>query len=574
MRRLLLALCAGVVWGGIGAALNPSLHPLRLVFHNPSEVALRDVQLPFVLAMPHPRHAHRLRVHDADGRAVNFWIESTTASSVHGWVKLPHLPPLGMLTLGVSYAAERHAEDLSSGRRTFEMFDDFGQPGLGYYRFGPPTTIMTRSLPWETEAPHTLSVVELARGGYRFWGYYGLANCGGIGLARSNDLIHWDKWPQPLLSGEGERWPSALRVGDVVYVAYDRDHCGTSHIVLRTTHDGLTLSAPPHVLVKPQPGMRNQNPALFRDPNTGLFHLYWFRGGSEAGFWEIRMRTAGRVEQLSDPTSERVVLRAPYELAAPNMLFHNNTYFLSTEVNEHAWKTKIYAGRTPYGPFTPLPDAPQLSDNQACLFQHVFDSVIHGYICKVIGTEWVLQHRAANPRAGRVVERRIDEGVWTALSGSWRTHADGRNVVLVGQEPGLLRTALIGSDLVFEARARGDWGLAVRVQDARNYLGVRYTADDAAEASWMHEGLPIVLGRAALATNQTDWQHVGLEAQGEWLRLWLGDVLALEVKLPPEAPTVGHAAVWSVGRAEFDDVRWRKPLPFPPLAGELSVKKH
>ncbi len=572
MRRVVVVACAWVALG-LGMVSSPSLRPARLIFTNPSERELRDVQLPFVLPAPTSAHLQRLRLHDADGRAVNFWIESVRQGMARGWAKLSHLPAGGSLAVQVRYSAEAHAEDLSSGRRTFEMFDDFGKPGAGYYTFGPPTTIMTRSLDWETEAPHTLSVVELNRDGYRFWGYYGLANCGGIGLARSNDLLHWDKRPEPLLIGEGERWLSALQVGDVIYLVYDRDHCGTSHIVMRTTRDGVTLSDPPQVLVAPQPGVRNQNPALFRDPRTGLFHLYWFRGGNEVGFWEIRMRTADRVERLANPLSERLLIRAPYELAAPHLMFHDGTYFLSTEVNENAWKTKIYAGPTPYGPFTPLPDAPQLSDNQACLFQHIFDGVMHGYICKVLGTEWVLQHRAADLRAGRSLQRRVDEGVWTALGGEWRAQADAvENVTLVGQGAGLLRTALLGSDLVFEARAHGNWGLAVRLQDAANYLGAHRTADGTVEAVWVRAGEMLTLGRATPAAPLDGWRQVGIEVGGQRLRVWLDDAPLLDVPIPPEAPASGHAALWSTGWAEFDDARWRKPLPFSPAPAAFAAR--
>ena len=69
--------------------------------------------------------------------------------------------------------------------RYFDFFDDFGVVGTGYFDLSPARTVMTKTQQWESAAPHTLSVAELNRDGYRYWGYYGLTNCGGIGLARS-----------------------------------------------------------------------------------------------------------------------------------------------------------------------------------------------------------------------------------------------------------------------------------------------------------------------------------------------------------------------------------------------------
>lgn len=558
-----------------------------IIITNPGQTDLRDLQVrlaldaqsfDFDLAQP---DGSDLRFADEDGRRyLPHWVEHYDAGAQQAvvWVKTPYLPAAGQRTIYLYYGSAT-AESLSSGGRTFEMFDDFGQPGLGYYTFGPPVTVMTRTEAWETEAPHTLSVVELNRDGYRYWGYYGLADCGGIGLARSNDLVNWVKWPAPLLNRDGERWPSVQQVGERIYMVYDRDHCGISHVVMRTSTDGIRFDPEYRVIVPQEPGVRNQNPTLFRDPQDGMFYLYWFRGGSDAGFWQIKMRRAWSVEGLANPASERVLIDVPYELAAPNMMFYDGVYFLSTEVNENAWKTKIYASPSPAGPFTPLPDAPQLSDNQACLFQHVFTTTLHGYICKDTGAGWVLNHRSADLSVGRSVRRQLDPGVWTALGGAWAlaevNEALGVRTVLSATGDGLLMTALPGSDYVFEARGRlqgvdSKWGLAVRVQDADNhyrveverfvnggvYLRVYRVVNGVREAD--------LAGASILELDPLIWLKLSMAIRGNEMRIKLNDRNAL-VAVDSEARFVsGRSGLWVAGSAQFDDVVWRKvTMPDP-----------
>lgn len=535
-------------------------------------VALDAQNFDFDLARP---DGGDLRFADEDGRRyLPHWVERYDAAARQAvvWVKTPYIPAAGRRVIYLYYGSAT-ADDLSGGGRTFEMFDDFGRPGLGYYTFGPPVTVMTRTEGWETEAPHTLSVLELNRDGYRYWGYYGLADCGGIGLARSNDLVNWVKWPEPLLNRDGERWPSAQQVGDRVYMIYDRDHCGVSHLVMRTSADGVRFDSAYRVVVPQEAGIRNQNPALFRDPQTGMFYLYWFRGGSAAGFWQIKMRRAWSVEGLANPASERVLLDVPYELAAPNMMFHGGAYFLSTEVNENAWKTKVYVGPSPAGPFTPLPDAPQLSDNQACLFQHIFAKTLHAYICKDTGAGWVLNHRSADLSAGRSARRQLDPGVWTALGGAWAPleidEGIGARIALGASGEGLLMTALPGSDYVFEARGRlrdpaGKWGLAVRAQDADNHY--RVEVERAADGDALARVYRVVngarevelAGASNVGRDPLGWLKLSVAMRGNEIRVRLNDGYEFTAADPQARFAAGRSGLWVSGSAQFDDVVWRK----------------
>ena len=44
-----------------------------------------------------------------------------------------------------------------------------------YLKLTTPQHVLPDAQPWEgDEFPHTLSVLELKRGGFRYWGWYGL----------------------------------------------------------------------------------------------------------------------------------------------------------------------------------------------------------------------------------------------------------------------------------------------------------------------------------------------------------------------------------------------------------------
>ena len=81
---------------------------------------------------------------------------------------------------------------------------------IPYLKLSTPRHVLSVAQAWEdNEFPHTMSVLELKRSGYRYWGWYGLNEGRGIGLARSNDLVNWTKYEQnPLWLNA--RWPSVL----------------------------------------------------------------------------------------------------------------------------------------------------------------------------------------------------------------------------------------------------------------------------------------------------------------------------------------------------------------------------
>ena len=270
-----------------------------------------------------------------------------------------------------------------------------------YFDLQGAHTILKKDQPWESSAPHTLTVVEKNKGGYKYWGYYGLQyKNGGVGLARSNDLVTWKKYENNPLFLEG-RWPSVIKIKETFYMMVTKDYAANnSYISLYTSLDGVNFTGA-GTIVSPQNGRVNQNPNLFYNSNDQKYYLYWHSGGGHPKNWQIKVRSADTVANLANSSSEQVLIEEPYTLAAPNMLYHNGSYFLATEILEDAWKVRVYKSSSPTGPFSILSDNPVLKNGSACLSQHIFDNRLHVYYCKMQGTTWTVNYRAADLLVGK-----------------------------------------------------------------------------------------------------------------------------------------------------------------------------
>lgn len=542
-----LALC--LVWLSASGVVNsvPTRAAGDWLYRMPIDItqagpeAVSDFQVQLVLTVETFRFSLAqadlgdLRFTDASGtRHVPHWVQSFDGAQAVVWIKVPKLESR-IATRVYLYFGNPTVDGVSSGYRTFDFFDDFRAAGPSYFALGPPATISQKDQPWETQAPHTLSVVELNRDGYRFWGYYGLADCGGIGVMRSNDLAAWTKVPTPLLNAEGERWPSAHVSGGIVHLVYDRDHCGDSHVVLRSSADPLNFAEPYQTLVAPEKGVRNQNPHLFWNPNDNRYYLYWYRGGEQLGRWQIKARQAETPAGLANSASERVLLDVPYTLAAPNMLYHAGVYYLSTEVNENAWKTKIYAGASPLGPFTELPGDIVLSNNEACWFQHVFDGVLHGFYCKDTrgdGQGWVLQHRVGD-LSKRQITGALDPTFWTVISGEWRIGPAraGTGQAVSGSAAGILQSNIpAGPEKVVEADGQdpiveaGRLRLVGKTGAQFDNVRIRKRAETAPSVLFGEKTMRSGLGAAWLSD---DAQTIGTTFPSNLGVFWLFGALAL-----------------------------------------------
>jgi hypothetical protein len=306
---------------------------------------------------------------------------------------------------------------LSAGR-AYAQASPEAQTGLAvpYLKLTTPRHVLTEAQPWEgNEFPHTMSVLELKRGGFRYWGWYGLNEGRGIGLTRSNDLLNWTKYESnPLWTNA--RWPSILAHADpkqksTLYLAITRDYdTPSSYIVLASSQDGIHLKEE-KVLVQVVPNQRNQNPNLFRDPHSGRSYLTFYRGNDHDHF-EIVSKSAASIHDL-DKAAEKVLMTSTDTIAAPTLLYVKNgrdasgksgkksgIYYLATEVYPHRystdpegeWQVKVFEASSPDGDFRPVRDNPVLRGQRACLFQHIFNGRFYGYDCHLETPDrWVLE---------------------------------------------------------------------------------------------------------------------------------------------------------------------------------------
>jgi hypothetical protein len=288
--------------------------------------------------------------------------------------------------------------------------------GVPYLKLSEPRRVLFEAQAWEgKEFPHTMSVLALNRGGFRYWGWYGLNEGAGIGLARSNDLVNWTKYANnPLWTNA--RWPSVLEHADprhknLLYFAITREYdTPSSHIVLASSEDGIHLKEE-KILVAGVPNQRNQNPNLFRDPRTGRFYLTFYRGNDHDHF-ELISKSAARVQDL-DKASEKILMQTTDTVAAPTLLYVQNVavngkksgvYYLATEIYparytdspEGEWQVKVFYADAPDGNFQPVAGNPVMKGQRACLFQHVFNGRFYGYDCHLTDPDhWILEETEA-----------------------------------------------------------------------------------------------------------------------------------------------------------------------------------
>ncbi len=292
-----------------------------------------------------------------------------------------------------------------------------GPGGVSYLNLTAPRRVLPDAQKWEgDEFPHTLCVLELNRGGFRYWGWYGLNEGRGIGLVRSNDLLSWTKYAEnPLWTNA--RWPSVLagtdpQHKDRLYFAITREYdTASSHVVLAWSDDGIHLKEE-KVLVAGVPDQRNQNPNLFRDPRSGRFYLTFYRGNDNDHF-EIISKSAAKLQDL-DKAPEKVLLRSTTTVAAPTLLYLENArnasgkktgvYYMATEIYPHRytndpegeWQVKVFAADSPDGDFQPVAGNPVMRGQRACLFQHVFNNRFYGFDCHLADPDhWVLEETEA-----------------------------------------------------------------------------------------------------------------------------------------------------------------------------------
>jgi hypothetical protein len=232
---------------------------------------------------------------------------------------------------------------------------------------------------WDANGVHTLSIVEVDREGWKYWGYY----CGGkswysfgTGLARSNDLLNWTKYSldEPLVgtdaAGYGGRWPSVVHIGEIFYLFVTKDYTTDSHIALYTSPDGKNFDFVKDV-VPPETGLRNQNPNPFYDVDRKKWILYYYHG-NDRDLYQIRARVCGDLAEI-DQADEVIVLEGSEILASPSIFSWDGKYYLLTETaldSPDDWRTRAWVSESPLHGFTEMKDSPLPAYIHACAFQH------------------------------------------------------------------------------------------------------------------------------------------------------------------------------------------------------------
>lgn len=260
----------------------------------------------------------------------------------------------------------------------------------------PPSTVVHRDIITESfvpgARPHTMSALDVnptgapdQNEGYRYLAYVAHNLCGGVYAARSDalDATAWTVDPNEVIFPNGRpcRWASAVVDGD--HVALVVNEVWDVNITGQTSTDGLRgKEFTPGVDLVHEPGVRNGNPTLFRDPTTGRFHLYWYRKNGE--IFEIRVKSAGTFAGLAaDPRDLGTLLAtSPEIVAAPSVFRAGGTYHLTVETYERgAYRTRAFTGANPDGEFFEVPENPIYSVGDACVLQHGTDEGLHNFLC-------------------------------------------------------------------------------------------------------------------------------------------------------------------------------------------------
>jgi hypothetical protein len=243
---------------------------------------------------------------------------------------------------------------------------------------------------WDENTVHTMSVVEVNRGGYKYWAYYGLdhyedsANVKKAGLARSNDLINWEKYTGNPVIESNCRWPTVVFVDDVFHIFYAEYKSNTdSRIVSVSSEDGINFSKK-QVIVPYKSGIQNQNPFIYLNESDQTYYLFYYHGrerGTEDNKWDIFVKKTIDITKMQQAPPEEI-LSSPYTIAAPSIAYYNDQYYLLIEAFKAGmwndkWVTLAFESSSITGKYTQTANNPILSDDDACAFQYVLNGQLY-----------------------------------------------------------------------------------------------------------------------------------------------------------------------------------------------------
>ncbi|VAW10562.1 hypothetical protein MNBD_BACTEROID03-1772 [hydrothermal vent metagenome] len=244
---------------------------------------------------------------------------------------------------------------------------------------------------WDADAVHTFSIVEANKGGYKYWAYYALDHYNERdsqirkgGLARSNDLVHWEKYKHNPIISNNCRWPTVVFQNDTFYMFYAEYNDNVdSRIVMLTSKDGLSFED--KAIITPySKGEQNQNPFIYFNNNDQFFYLFYYNGTERAEKdkkWNIYVKKSADILTIKDIEPIEVI-SSNETMAAPSVAFYNDKYYLLVEEfndskAQDRWVTNAFQSDKIDSGYKRVSNNPILSDNDACAFQYVFDNKLY-----------------------------------------------------------------------------------------------------------------------------------------------------------------------------------------------------
>jgi hypothetical protein len=244
---------------------------------------------------------------------------------------------------------------------------------------------------WDAKKVHTISIVKANKGGYKYWGYYGLdyyydkAELRKGGLARSNDLINWEKVEEPVIKNNC-RWPVCIidkkGVFNIFYAEYTPKTI--SRIVRVTSTDGIRFGAAEEI-VPFEDGLQNQNPFIFYNQNNKTYYLFYYHGREQGdttdNHWDIMVKSAKDLNKIKS-AKPNLIMTSKTTLAAPSVAYFNGKYHLLVEAFNEArwgqnWVTLSYTSSFIDKDYKEDANNPVLKNDDACAFQYVLDNNVY-----------------------------------------------------------------------------------------------------------------------------------------------------------------------------------------------------